>query len=172
MYTDNARISHRQLFRQILTGLLGIYFLVVPVLPGMRGRQGVLCLLTGAGVYGFLGIYFIRIRYFFQDPQRYMGKIWGKVFILLYTSWLWLMGVYLLLMTDRITGKYLIEGSPSWAVILLAAFAAYPGQSSGTGKEGENGGGFFSHTVSDPGRDVLSGRYPGAAGVSGRKWEN
>ena len=31
MYTDNARISHRQLFRQIVTGLLGIYFLAVPV---------------------------------------------------------------------------------------------------------------------------------------------
>ncbi len=136
MYTDNARISHRQLFRQILTGLLGIYFLVVPALPGMRGRQGVLCLLTGAGGYGFLGIYFIRIRYFFQDPQRYMGKIWGKVFILLYTSWLWLMGVYLLLMTAKITGKYLIEGSPSWAVILLAAFAAYLGSHQGLERRG------------------------------------
>ena len=136
MYTDNARISHRQLFRQILTGLLGIYFLVVPVLPDMRGRQGVLCLLTGAWVYGFLCIYFIRIRYFFQDPQRYMGKIWGKVFILLYTSWLWLMGVCLLLMTARITGKYLIEGSPAWAVILLAAFAAYLGSHQGLERRG------------------------------------
>ena len=136
MYTDNARISHRQLFRQILTGLLGIYFLVVPVLPDMRGRQGVLCLLTGAGVYGFLCIYFIRIRYFFQDPQRYMGKIWGKVFILLYTSWVWLMGVCLLLMTARITGKYLIEGSPAWAVILLAAFAAYLGSHQGLERRG------------------------------------
>ena len=136
MYTDNARISHRQLFRQILTGLLGIYFLVVPVLPDMRGRQGVLCLLTGAGVYGFLCIYFIRIRYFFQDPQRYMGKIWGKFFILLYTSWLWFMGVCLLLMTARITGKYLIEGSPAWAVILLAAFAAYLGSHQGLERRG------------------------------------
>lgn len=136
MYTDNARISHRQLFRQILTGLLGIYFLVVPVLPDMRGRQGVLCLLTGAWVYGFLCIYFIRIRYFFQEPQRYMGKIWGKVFILLYTSWLWLMGVCLLLMTARITGKYLIEGSPAWAVILLAAFAAYLGSHQGLERRG------------------------------------
>lgn len=136
MYIDNARISHRQLFRQILTGLLGIYFLVVPVLPDMRGRQGVLCLLTGAWVYGFLCIYFIRIRYFFQDPQRYMGKIWGKVFILLYTSWLWLMGVCLLLMTARITGKYLIEGSPAWAVILLAAFAAYLGSHQGLERRG------------------------------------
>ena len=136
MYTDNARISHRQLFRQILTGLLGIYFLVGPVLPDMRGRQGVLCLLTGAGVYGFLCIYFIRIRYFFQDPQRYMGKIWGKFFILLYTSWLWFMGVCLLLMTARITGKYLIEGSPAWAVILLAAFAAYLGSHQGLERRG------------------------------------
>lgn len=136
MYTDNARISHRQLFRQIITGLLGIYFLTVPVLPDMTGRQGVLCLLTGAGVYGFLCIYFIRIRYFFQNPERYMGKIWGKVFILLYTSWLWLMGVCLLLMTARITGKYLIEGSPSWAVILLAAFAAYLGSHQGLERRG------------------------------------
>ena len=70
MYTDNARISHRQLFRQIVTGLLGIYFLAVPVLPDVTGRQGVLCLLTGGGIYGFLAIYFIRIRNFFQDPEN------------------------------------------------------------------------------------------------------
>ena len=70
MYTDNAQISHRQLFRQIITGLLGPCFLVVPVLPGMTGRQGVLCLLTGAAVYGFLCIYFIRIRNFFQNPEK------------------------------------------------------------------------------------------------------
>ena len=86
MYTDNARISHRQLFRQIVTGLLGIYFLAVPVLPDVTGRQGVLCLLTGGGIYGFLAIYFIRIRNFFQDPEKYLGRLWGKLFILLYTS--------------------------------------------------------------------------------------
>lgn len=136
MYTDNARISHRQLFRQTLTGLMGSCFLVVPVLPDMTGRQGVLCLLTGGAVYGFLCIYFIRIRYFFQNPERCMGRIWGKVFILLYTSWLWLMGICLLLITARITGKYLIEGSPSWAVILLASFAAYLGSHQGLERRG------------------------------------
>ena len=136
MYTDNARISHRQLFRQIVTGLLGIYFLAVPVLPDVTGRQGVLCLLTGGGIYGFLAIYFIRIRNFFQDPGKYLGRLWGKLFILLYTSWLWFMGVYLLLMTARITGKFLIEGSNSWMVILLAAFAAYLGSHQGLERRG------------------------------------
>lgn len=136
MYTDNARISHRQLFRQTLTGLLGVYFLTVPVLPEMRGRQGVLCLLTGAGVYGLLCICFIRIRNTFRDPEGHMGKIGGKAFILLYTSWLWFMGVFLLLVTARITGEFLIEGSPSWAVILLAAFAAYLGSHQGLERRG------------------------------------
>ena len=136
MYTDNARISHRQLFRQILTGLLGIYFLAVPVLPEMTGRQGALCLLTAAGVYGFLCIYFVRLRNFFQDPEKYMGKVLGKIFILLYISWLWFMGVYLLLMTARITGRFLIEGSRAWAVILLAAFAAYLGSHQGLERRG------------------------------------
>lgn len=136
MYTDNAQISHRQLFRQIITGLLGPCFLVVPVLPGMTGRQGVLCLLTGAAVYGFLCIYFIRIRKFFQNPEKHMGKFLGKIFILLYTSWLWFMGVYLLLITARITGRFLIEGSNSWAVILLAAFAAYLGSHQGLERRG------------------------------------
>lgn len=136
MYTDNARISHRQLFRQILTGLLGIYFLSVPVLPEMTGRQGVLCLLTAAGIYGILCIYFVRLRNFFQAPEKYMGKVWGKIFTLLYTSWLWFMGVYLLLMTARITGRFLIEGSKAWAVILLAAFAAYLGSHQGLERRG------------------------------------
>lgn len=136
MYTDNARISHRQLFRQMLTSLLGVYFLAVPVLPDMTGRQGVLCILTGAGLYGVLGIYFIRARNTFRDPEGYMGKIWGKAFILLYTSWLWFVGVFLLMMTARITDEFLIEGSPSWIVILLAAFAAYLGSHQGLERRG------------------------------------
>ena len=152
MYTDNARISHRQLFRQILTGLLGIYFLVVPVLPDMRGRQGVLCLLTGAWVYGFLCIYFIRIRYFFQDPQRYMGKIWGKVFILLYTSWLWLMGVCLLPHDRQDHWKIPYRREPCLGSDPSGCLCRLPGQPSGSGKAGENGRSLFSHTASDPGR--------------------
>ena len=51
MFADNARISHRQLFRQIVLGVLGIYTLVIPIFPEVSGRQGVLCLLTVLAVY-------------------------------------------------------------------------------------------------------------------------
>lgn len=136
MFADNAQISHRQLFRQVVVGLLGIYFLAVPVLPGLFGRQGILALLTGMGIYLFLCIYFIRIKHIFQNPVRYMGKIPGRIFVLLYLSWLWMMGVYLLLMISGITERFLIENSVPWIIILLSGAAAYVGSSHGLERRG------------------------------------
>ena len=90
MYADNARISHRQLFRQTVTALLGVYFFFIPMEESLRGRQGVLCLVSASLLYLFLIIYFIRIRNFFSRPEKYLGRLWGKIFLLLYVSWLWM----------------------------------------------------------------------------------
>lgn len=136
MFADNARISHRQLFRQIVLGLIGIYTLAIPVFPEVSGRQGILCLLTAMAVYLLFCIYFIRIKTVMQNPRRYMGKILGSVFVFLYMSWLWLMGMYLLLMTARITDRFLIEGSVYWIVIVLAGIVTYLGSHQGLERRG------------------------------------
>jgi spore germination protein KB len=136
MFADNARISHRQLFRQIVLGLIGIYTLAIPVFPEVSGRQGILCLLTAMAVYLLFCIYFIRIKTVMQNPRRYMGKILGSVFVFLYMSWLWQMGVYLLLMTARITDRFLIEGSVYWIVIVLAGIVTYLGSHQGLERRG------------------------------------
>lgn len=136
MFADNARISHRQLFRQIVLGLIGIYTLAIPVFPEVSGRQGILCLLTAMAVYLLFCIYFIRIKTVMQNPRRYMGKILGSVFVFLYMSWLWLMGVYLLLMTARITDRFLIEGSVYWIVIVLEGIVTYLGSHQGLERRG------------------------------------
>lgn len=136
MFADNARISHRQLFRQIVLGLIGIYTLAIPVFPEVSGRQGILCLFTAMTVYFLFCIYFIRIKTVMQNPRRYMGKILGSVFVFLYMSWLWLMGVYLLLMTARITDRFLIEGSVYWIVIVLAGVVTYLGSHQGLERRG------------------------------------
>lgn len=136
MFADNARISHRQLFRQIVLGLIGIYTLAIPVFPEVSGRQGILCLLTAMAVYLLFCIYFIRIKTVMQNPRRYMGKILGSVFVFLYMSWLWLMGVYLLLMTARITDRFLIEGSVYGIVIVLAGIVTYLGSHQGLERRG------------------------------------
>lgn len=65
-----------------------------------------------------------------------MGKILGSVFVFLYMSWLWLMGVYLLLMTARITDRFLIEGSVYWIVIVLAGIVTYLGSHQGLERRG------------------------------------
>lgn len=136
MYADNAQISHRQLFRQMVTGLLGIYVLVIPVLPEISGRQGILALLTAMGLYLVLCTGFVRLKPVFQSPEKYMGKKAGKMFILLYLSWLWLMGVYLLLVIVNLTQRFLVEGSRAWMIILLAGGAAYLGSHQGLERRG------------------------------------
>ena len=136
MFADNARISHRQLFRQIFMGVIGIYTLAIPVFPEIFGRQGILCLLTVMAVYLLFFVYFIRIKTVMQNPRRYMGKVLGSIFVFLYMSWLWFMGVYLLLMTARITDRFLIEGSVYWIVIVLAAAATYLGSHQGLERRG------------------------------------
>ena len=69
MYADNAQISHRQLFRQLFTGLVGVYILVIPVMPQLYGRQGILALLTGTVIYLLLCTYFVRIKTVFQYQE-------------------------------------------------------------------------------------------------------
>ena len=58
MFADNAQISHRQLFRQILLGLSGIYFLTVPVCGELRGRQGMLSFLGYGSVFVFMHLFY------------------------------------------------------------------------------------------------------------------
>ena len=70
MYAENAQISHRQLYRQMVTGLMGILFLTVPVIPGLSGRQGILAVLSGTGIYLILCTYFVRIKTVFQYPEK------------------------------------------------------------------------------------------------------
>lgn len=136
MYADNAQISHRQLFRQILTALLGVSLLAVPAAPALRGKQGILAVLAGIGIYIALGICFIRVKTVFQEPERYLGKMAGRLFALCYLSWLWQAGIWLLLVTAQITERFLIEGSISWIVILFAAGAAYLGSHQGMERRG------------------------------------
>lgn len=136
MYADNKLISQRQLFRQMVTGLLGIYLLAAPVTEGLVGRQGILALFIGMVFYLSVGIYFIRIKTVFQKPEKYMGKMMGKILIFLYLSWIWKAGVYLLLMIAGITDRFLIEGSISWAVILVSALFAYLGSHQGLERRG------------------------------------
>lgn len=136
MFADNARISHRQLFRQMVLGVIGIYTLTIPVFPEISGRQGMLCLFTVMAIYLLFFIYFIRIKTVMQSPKRYMGKILGSIFVFLYMSWLWLLGVYLLLMIARITDRFLIEGSVYWVVIVLAGVITYLGSHQGLERRG------------------------------------
>lgn len=136
MYADNAQISGRQLFRQICTGLLGVYLLVIPAVPSLQGRQGILCVLAGTGIYILLSPLFVRVQQVFRRPDQYLGKVLGNLLVWTYLSWLWLAGIWLLLAIARITERFFVEDSASFVVITLAAAAAWLGSHQGMERRG------------------------------------
>lgn len=131
MFADNQRISHRQLFRQLVLGQLGIYLVTVPVTSYLEGRQGVLSLLLMGVLFFAASIFFIRMKPCYLSPERYMGKYAGKIFCLLHLSYLFITGVFLLLVTSRITGRFFIESSRPFVIITVTAVVCYLGSHQG-----------------------------------------
>ena len=74
MFADNQQISHRQLFRQLVLGQLGIYLVTIPVTSYLEGRQGVLSLLLMGVLFFAASIFFIRMKPCYLCPERYMGN--------------------------------------------------------------------------------------------------
>lgn len=136
MFADNRRISHRQLFRQLVLGLLGIYLVTVPVTEELRGRQGIFCLLIMGVLFTVGSVYFTRVRNCYLTPDKYFGKYGSKIFCILYLSYLFVTGVFLLLIISRITGRFFIEGSSPVMVITVSAAACYLGSHQGLERRG------------------------------------
>ncbi len=74
MFADNARISHRQLFRQIVLGVIGIYTLVIPIFPEVFGKAGNLMFANSNGrLYTFLYLFYSN-----KNSNAKSSKIYGK----------------------------------------------------------------------------------------------
>lgn len=136
MFADNRKISHRQLFRQLILGFLGIYLVSVPVTEDIRGRQGIFCLAIVGVLFCVGSVYFTRIRNCYFTPEKYFGKLGARVFCILYLSYLFVTGVFLLLVISRITGRFFIEGSSPAVVITVSAAACYLGSHQGLERRG------------------------------------
>ena len=88
-------------------------------------------------------IFFIRMKPCYANPERYMGKYAGKIFCLLHLSYLFITGVFLLLVTSRITGRFFIESSKPFVIITVTAVVCYLGSHQGLERRGRMAELFF-----------------------------
>lgn len=145
-YAENNRISHRQLYRQIILTYLSIFLICIPGRNGLQGMTGAAEILL-AQLLLFLYVFFLmRTAHGYADPIRTMGKFRGILFGAFYLFYLVLTGAYILTLIEKIVPVWLISGVSGKWLTLLAVFVCCYGMNRGMQRRGriaEVSGGIF-----------------------------
>ena len=146
-FAENNRISHRQLYRQMILGLLAPFLLCIPGRDGMNGLSAVLGIVAAMVFYSLIVIILIRLPHAIEDLVKAAGKVAGRstgVFFLLYIL---MSGGYLLALLRTLVPASLIMGvSGRWIAfwaILVCSVGSRIGMP-GRGRMAEVSGGLLS----------------------------
>lgn len=146
MFSDNQKISGRQLNRMLILDIFGVSSLLLPTgLADIAGRDGIFAIAAGtlAGIlYLLLLMQIIRNMEsdFFAFAKSRCGWFLADVMALFFLLHFLLSTIFLLQLLGELVGGTLLEDSPRWLVMLLmlliCAYAARNGMEE-RGRAGE-----------------------------------
>ena len=149
-YAENNRISHRQLYRQILLTFLAPFLLCLSGKGGLSGLSGVVGIILSVIFLLLYSFFYLRSTYGYADMIRSFGKTGAVIFGGFFLIYLVMAGAYLLNLIGRIVPVWLIFGvSRKWLLLFAVLVCAY-GMEKGLQKRGrmaEVTGGFFLGAV-------------------------
>lgn len=129
-FAENNRISHRQLYRQMVLTFLSLFLICLPGRNGIQGRGG----LTGILIASVLVVLYIfvllRVTSGYSDMVRFLGGFWGRAAGIFFLVYVVFTAVYILKITEQIVPRWLLMGVPSWWLSFLIVVIC----STGTGK--------------------------------------
>ena len=145
-YAENNRISHRQLYRQILLTFLAPFLLCLNGKGGLLGPSGVMGIILAVILLLLYSFFYLRSTYGYADMIRSFGKAGAVIFGGFFLIYLVMAGAYLLNLIGRIIPVWLIFGiSEKWLLLFAVLVCAY-GMEKGMQKRGrmaEVTGGIF-----------------------------
>ena len=145
-YAENNRISHRQLYRQIILTFAAPLLLCLPGRGGVQGISGIVG--TGIAVLLLLLYVFFLMRtvYGYSDLVRYLGRTAGGLVALFFLIYLVMTGIYLLALIEEIIPVWLVSGiNGKWltfAAVLACSYGMHKGMQK-RGRMAEVTGGVF-----------------------------
>ena len=86
-YAENNRISHRQLYHQIILSFLAPLLICIPGYNGEQGLSGAVGIMAAVLILLLYVFFLIRTSYCYADPVKIMGKLKGSllgIFFLIY----------------------------------------------------------------------------------------
>ena len=133
-YAENNRISHRQLYRQMILALMSP--LLLTLTGRISGRNGVLAAGIAAAllcVYVFL---LMRVSPCYTDTIRIMGQIPGRVVGIFFLGYILLTGGFLLHILGEILPVWLLSGISVRWLLLVAVLVCGSGTYKGMQRRG------------------------------------
>lgn len=135
-YADNNRISHRQLYRQMVLAFLAPMLLCLPGRDQILGAAGIIGTML-AGAFLILYIFFLRrLVPWYSDPVKMLGPIAGRLTGLFFLSYVILTNGYLLSLIGKLVPAVLVTGIPGTVIIFFAVFVCSFGTCKGMQRRG------------------------------------
>ena len=78
-YAENNRISHRQLYHQIILSFLAPLLICIPGYNGEQGMSGTVGIMAAVLILLLYVFFLIRTSYCYADPVKIMGKLKGSL---------------------------------------------------------------------------------------------
>ena len=125
-FTENNRISHRQLYRQMVLTFLAPFLLCLPGEGALAGREGVVGILAALPLLAGYVILLMRMVPWYTDPVKNLGPVQGRLAGLFFLSYVFLTGAYLLDLMAELIPEMLVPGVPGiWIAFLSVCVCSF-----------------------------------------------
>lgn len=149
-FAENNRISHRQLYRQIVLTFLAPFLLCLFGKNKILGPSGIAGLMAGLVLLLFYVIFLIRLEPYYSDLGKSAGAFWSRVFGIFFVVYVILTGAYLLSVLEEIVPQSLLTGVSgrviSFCAVLVCALGTHKGMQR-RGRVAEVSGGLLLGSV-------------------------
>lgn len=127
MFSDNHRISRRQLGRQLVLGLSGTFLLILPRMPQFYGISGLLSCGIGLVVLWVFLFFLVRRT---ATSKRLHNRISRPVYLtaaVIYISYLVLLGGFVLRLSTQMISTSLVTEYSEWVIAAILIVTAFIG---------------------------------------------
>ena len=109
-YAENNRISHRQLYHQIILSFLAPLLICIPGYNGEQGISGTVGIMAAVLILLLYVFFLMRTSYCYADPVKIMGKLKGSLLGSFFLIYLIMTGVYILSLIEQIVPVWAVSG--------------------------------------------------------------
>lgn len=134
MFAENDRISHRQLFRQIVMSLMAPFLLCLAGWREVRGINGLVGIVIIAVILGFYVIFLVRLAPAYEHMEKYMGKFQYLLIAAVYFVYILFTAAFVLDLISSLVGTWILYGVNDWWIRIAVAIVCAAGSHCGMQK--------------------------------------